>query len=613
MIETVGDQGQLPLRYVDTDTPASIRPLRKITDRVVSVVPDIRSIDKTFDYLVPRTWEEDGRAGLLRVGSQVRIDLAGRRVGAWVVEVDVEPAPDVNLRPLAHFGGIGPDAEIIDLAGWAARRWAGRRASFLKSASPSRRVRQIPKRTPRHTVVQVEGHWAEDAFKVPKSVVRIPPNGEIVSLLLAAINLGDTLVLVPTKPALEKLVGQLRQTGIFPSVFPGDWARAAAGGLVIGTRAAALAPVGDLSAVVVLDEHDESFREERAPTWNARDLAIERARRAEAPCVLVSPSPSLEALTWGHLFVPSRGEERQGWPILDVIDRRDDDPLRKSLLGEQITKIFRQKDSSDLRPVVCVLNRRGRSRLLACFGCGELALCVNHQVPLIQPDEMTLRCPVDSDQRPVVCASCGDTRFRNLREGVSRVREELEGLMGCRVVEVDSSTSIGELNGANILVGTEAVLHRVSSAGRVVFLDFDQELVAPRIRANEEAMALLVRAARLLGPRSSGGRLVVQTRQPYHEIFEAVLHANPARLVEPELERRRLLNLPPFSALARVSGSSASVFVEDIGALDGIEVMGPRDGSWLVRATGTDELEAAISTVERPSGRLRIEVDPARV
>ncbi len=85
---------------------------------------------------------------------------------------------------------------------------------------------------------------------------------------------------------------------------------------MVGSRSAALAPVGNLAAVVVVDEHDENYQEERAPTWHARDLAIERARRAGIPCVLTSPSPSLEALEWGELVVPSRKEERDGWPIL---------------------------------------------------------------------------------------------------------------------------------------------------------------------------------------------------------------------------------------------------------------------------------------------------------
>ena len=89
-------------------------------------------------------------------------------------------------------------------------------------------------------------------------------------------------------------------------------------------------------AIVVVDEHDEGLQEERAPTWHARDVAIERARRAGIPCVLLSPCPSLEALDAADRVVePSRAEERAGWPILDVVDRRRDDP-RSGLYSDRL-------------------------------------------------------------------------------------------------------------------------------------------------------------------------------------------------------------------------------------------------------------------------------------
>ena len=104
---------------------------------------------------------------------------------------------------------------------------------------------------------------------------------------------------------------------------------AAAGGCVaVGARAGAWAPRPRLGAVLVLDEGDEAYQEERAPTWNARDVAVERARRAGVPCVLTSSHPSLEALALpgAELLAPSRTEERAGWPIVEVVDRRHEPP-----------------------------------------------------------------------------------------------------------------------------------------------------------------------------------------------------------------------------------------------------------------------------------------------
>ena len=106
------------------------------------------------------------------------------------------------------------------------------------------------------------------------------------------------------------------------SIVPEDWHDAAVGGSVIGSRSAVFAPVSNLSAILVFDEHDSSYQGERAPTWNARDVAIERAKREQIPCVLTSAIPTLEAISWGHQVKPSRKEERDGWPVVEIIDRK---------------------------------------------------------------------------------------------------------------------------------------------------------------------------------------------------------------------------------------------------------------------------------------------------
>jgi primosomal protein N' (replication factor Y) len=163
---------------------------------------------------------------------------------------------------------------------------------------------------------------------------------------------------------------------------------------------------------------------------------------------------------------------------------------------------------------------------------------------------------------------------------------------------------------ARIQVGTEALLHQVPRADVVAFLDFDQELLAPRYRAAEEALALLARAARVLGGRRRAGRLVLQTRLPDHEVVQAAVHADPYRVAAVEHERRRILGYPPAAAMAAVSGAAADEYVEGI---EGIEALGPRDGTWLLRAPDHDTLLDALASAPRPSGRMRLDVDPLRV
>jgi primosomal protein N' (replication factor Y) (superfamily II helicase) len=121
-------------------------------------------------------------------------------------------------------------------------------------------------------------------------------------------------------------------------------------------------------------------------------------------------------------------------------------------------------------------------------------------------------------------------------------------------------------------------------------------------------MALLARAARLVGGRRGGGRLLVQTFLPRHEVLQAVLHADPARAAKVELSRRELLGLPPFAALAAVSGTGAAEFA----AATGLEASTDGDVV-LLRAATWEHLGQAIEATPRPKGtRLRIEVDPAR-
>jgi primosomal protein N' (replication factor Y) len=172
-----------------------------------------------------------------------------------------------------------------------------------------------------------------------------------------------------------------------------------------------------------------------------------------------------------------------------------------------------------------------------------------------------------------------------------------------------------------VVVGTEAVLHRTSGADAVAFLDFDAELLAPRLRAGEEALALLARAARLVsgapGAAAGGrarGRVLVQTRLPQHEVLVSAALADPGRLAAAEGAVRDALELPPVTAMALVSGAAADAYGVALKAAapEGVEVRGPVEGVWSVRAPDHVALCDLLAAVARPPGRLRVAVDPVR-
>ena len=127
-------------------------------------------------------------------------------------------------------------------------------------------------------------------------------------------------------------------------------------------------------------------------------------------------------------------------------------------------------------------------------------------------------------------------------------------------------------------------------------------------------MALLARAARLLGPRDRNGRLVVQTRHPKHPVLDAVLHADPGRLVATEQRQRIELGFPPATATGGGVGSRRGRSSSPRSARPlGVDVLGPADGRWLLRAPDHRTLCDALAATPRPQARTRIEVDPLRI
>jgi primosomal protein N' (replication factor Y) len=574
------------------------------TQRIARVVPDVTGLDKEFDYEIPADLDAS-----VEIGTIVRVELHGRRIGGWVRSIADRPragSERLTLKPIAKVTGRGPASEIFELADWACVRWASRRIRpFLVAAGPDRAVRTLP---PTHRTAAVPSPRSPATLQLLRSgggVLRLPPRSDQMPAVLAAASLGPTLVVVPEHTAAAVLASRLRRAGLTVASIPGDWAAAAGGvDVVIGTRSAAWAPVPGLACAVVLDEHDEALQEERTPTWHARDVVVERCRRADVPFVLVSPAPTLVAVVEDAgeqgVIHPPAPRERAGWPAVTVVDRTDDDPWRRSLVTSELIERIRDPH----RTVVCVSNTTGRARVLACRSCRALVRCEQCDAAVGLDDLGRLVCRRCDAVRPPVCQVCGAGRFANLRPGVTRLREELEAAAARPVVAVTGADD-SVPPAAGVYVGTEAVLHRVRTADVVAFLEFDSEMLAPRFRSAEQALALIVRAGRV------APEVLVQTFVPDHDVLRAARTGDPGLVLDGERDRRRLLGLPPYGALAVVSGPGAADLVAGI-AGPGIEVGGDGPDRCLVRAPDWATLGEALN--QRPAGsRLRVEVDPPRV
>ena len=217
--------------------------------------------------------------------------------------------------------------------------------------------------------------------------------------------------------------------------------------------------------------------------------------------------------------------------------------------------------------------------------------------------------------------------MRQLRPGTTRLREDLEALSQRPVAEVTGPSTRSEIasdssgadrragaGNADVLIGTEAVLHRSGRADTVVFLDIDGELLAPRMRSADAVVALVVRAARLVG---TTGRVVLVTRQAESPVLRALALADGESLSAELCRSLNALSYGPPAAVAVVSGAGAAAVGASLAASidrpgSSIARIGPVVGPFVLIAPTIDQLSDALAAVERPAERVRVEVDPVR-
>lgn len=581
---------------------------------IASVVPDVSGIDKIFDYLVP-----PDMAPSVSIGCKVRVTLNGRRVPGWVVALgDVPQAPDLDaesLLPILAVSGLGVEEELVPLTALVARRFYGPWRAVLSQASAPRvrgRMAHARRGSMRQASPDPVAMAAGDAIDAGGGLVVVPPVASALSVVSRAAVEGPVVVVCPTQRMAQLGAASLRRKGLTTAVVPDEWEMARAGvDVVIGARSAVFAPCPGVAAVVVIDEHDELLHEERAPTWNARDVAVERAAAAGVPCLLTSPVPSAEALTTHgeriHLARCART-----WPRIEVVDL-DEVPVAGSLLGS--TMLAALADRS--RTSVCVLNTKGAARVVVCRSCRAAQACRGCSALLTLDESDSLCCPRCGLDHGQVCTACGRTSFLVVRGGIAQLARQLRDSLGIDPIEVSADTDTTGSAGS-VYVGTEALLHRMARVDTVVFADIDRDLGVPRMTAAREVLALLVRAARLVGEE---GTIIVQTRRPDHPVMAALASNDVSSALmqwqHHDLAQREMFSLPPFARLVRIgvaAGTAVPGAAESNGldAIEGVDVA--RFGDQLmVKSSSSASMDAAVATVRAVLGQAaRVHADPQR-
>jgi primosomal protein N' (replication factor Y) (superfamily II helicase) len=409
-----------------------------------------------------------------------------------------------------------------------------------------------------------------------------------VEAIVASLERGRTaLVLVPEIALAMPLVDRLRSdldvrvalvhSGLGDGERADEWRRIRAGDvdIVVGTRLAVLAPLGDVGLIVVDEEHDAAYKSDRTPRIQARDVAVRLAELAGAAVVLGSATPAVESIgraregRYRRVVLPSRPTGTR--PIVEVVDLREE--LRagnRGLLSRRLVEAIESLDQGAGDQAILTINRRGTASVVLCRDCGHVQTCPECERPLVYHQAgTTLRCHHCGRATPIAtrCPNCGSPRIRYLGGGTQRVEEEVRHRFpDLRVGRLDRD--IVERRGAaervidafaagrvDVLVGTTLVTKGldIPAVTLVGVVSADVALNLPDERAAERTYQLLAQAAGRAGRGDRPGLAIVQTYQPEHAAIRAVADDDGAAFYDSELALRQRFGSPPFGRLVKLT------------------------------------------------------------
>jgi primosomal protein N' (replication factor Y) (superfamily II helicase) len=657
--ETV--RARRPRRAAQAEPPAE-------TDPVARVLVDtpLAHLDRPFDYAVPASM-----AGVAVPGARVKVRFAGKALDGFVVGRSAHSDHTGSLTPLQRVVSAEPvlRPSVAELAAVLAERYAGTRSDVLRLAVPPRHATTEKGTSPAEEPVEVDpaaagtawqSYPAAEAFLAhlagggsPRAVWSAAPGEDWPHLLASAAALtlvhgrGSVLV-VPDRrdlarldAALTGLLGQGHHVVLTAGAGPARRYReflAVARGtrrIVVGTRAAAFAPVHDLGLVAIWDDGDDLHAEPRAPYPHAREVLLTRAHLEGTAALLGGFARSVEGeqlvtTGWAHEIAPPRAVLRQRVTasVAGATDvELDRDPLaRVTRLPKQVHDAV--EAGLERGPVLVQTPRRGYAPALACERCRTPARCAVCTGPLavagpVLPPACRWCGAVDEAW---ACAVCGHRGLRAPVVGERRTAEELGRAFPATPVVTSGGDHVVDSVPARpaIVVATPGA-EPVALGGyaAVVLLDTWLTLSRPDLRTEEEALRRWLGAAGLVAP----GARVVAVGDPAHPALQALVRWDPAGFARREAAARSEAHLPPASRLATITGEPGAVD-DALTLLDrppGTEVLGPAsveggESRLVVRVprAHAPELSHALGEVQRVrSARkldaVRIQVDPMSI
>jgi primosomal protein N' (replication factor Y) (superfamily II helicase) len=437
--------------------------------------------------------------------------------------------------------------------------------------------------------------------------------------------------------------------------------RSGAASVAVGTRSAVFAPAPNLGLLIVDEEHDQSYKQEEAPRYNGRDVAILRARSLGACVVLGSATPSLESrynVERGKstlLELPARIENRP-LPTVEIIDMRVEflETHDQSLFSRALVSAIQSRLDQGEQTML-LLNRRGFSSSVTCRACGERIQCIHCAVALTyHRRDRRLLCHYCNyaEKVPERCPQCQSDHIYFLGSGSEKVEQELyRHFPKARIARLDRDSVAGKnqyeqvLGGFregsfDILVGTQMIAkgHDIPNVTLVGVVSADVGLGLPDFRAAERTFQLLTQVAGRAGRGDLPGMVLIQTINPEHYAIRFAALQDYGLFYQKELDYRRLMRYPPFSAMAnilvraekqedalRMSSELSTVLPH---GKEGLKVLGPAEApvprlkneyryQVLIKATSRPALNATLRQLKSyaqeqrwPATSLVIDVDP---
>lgn len=353
--------------------------------------------------------------------------------------------------------------------------------------------------------------------------------------------------------------------------------------IAVGARSAIFAPLENVGAIVVDEEHEATYKQEETPRYHARDVAIVRARMEGAFVVLGSATPSLESWTnaTADRYTLLQLRERVGGgslPAVHVIDRRRDrqpqqatpakrDPFRFAI-SEELESALRDRLTRKEQTLL-LLNRRGYSAFVQCSACGDVVQCPRCSIALTYhrtPETMVCHYCGFRAPRRERCERCGDRTMRRRGLGTQQLEEMIaERLPTCRIARMDVDTTSGRLahatildrvgrGEADVLLGTQMIAKGLDfpNVTLVGVVDADVGINLPDFRASERTFQLLSQVAGRAGRGPKGGEVIIQTRNPGHHAVRCAVTHNFEAFVGEELPARESPAYPPVVRLTRI-------------------------------------------------------------